>query len=188
MRRWAVILATLVAFDALWTVTILGAGRSWWWVGPALVGVTFGVQLLGSPRPGREAMVVGLGSVAGTGLDAAAVGAGVMTYRDGAVSAEFVVVFLALWVNFGATLRPALAWLWGRPALSGLLGGVGGALAYVLGARLGAIGLPEPSWRGVAWATVQYAAATPLWMLAASRFIGGGPGAARAGFPIGGPR
>ena len=41
---------------------------------------------------------------------------------------EFVILFFALWVNFGTTLRPSLAWMWHRPTLASVLGAIGGTM------------------------------------------------------------
>lgn len=167
MTRWAPILANLVLFDVLWTLAVLGAGKTWWWAAPALILVSASVQVCRSPAPGAEARLIILGAAAGVVLDCSAHALGLFRYASPS-TAQFVAVFAALWVNFGTLLRPGLRWLWRRPLLAALLGGAGGPLTYWTAARLGAIAPSEPAWRAFAWCAAQYALALPLWCAAAS--------------------
>ncbi|MDX2132695.1 MAG: DUF2878 domain-containing protein [Planctomycetota bacterium] len=162
MRRLLAIVLNVVAYDALWAVAIVGATRSWWWAGPLLIVVSAAGQLVLSPSPGREALVILAGSLVGVGLDYAALRMGLLSFDGGA--GAFVLVFFALWVNFGTTLRPSLSWMWRRPVLAAGLGAVGGPLAYWVGSRIGAIGLGERMWMTLAWVGVQYGVVLPIWM------------------------
>jgi hypothetical protein len=174
VTRWPAILANLLLFDALWTLAVLGAGRPWWWAAPALILISTTIQLRSSPAPLREAAVIFLGALAGLSLDAAARALGLFRYASGSTP-EFLIVFLALWINFGTTLRPSLRWLWPRPALAALLAAASAPLAYWLASRLGAISPQPPPWRALAWSAGQYALALPLWMLLASRLLTAAP-------------
>jgi hypothetical protein len=166
---WPRILANILAFNALWWVTMLGVGRPWWWVGPALVPLSLLAQARFSPAPRRELTLILAGAALGTLLDGASLALGFMAFSAGVP--VFALTFLALWINFGTTLRPSLAWLWRRPALAAVLGAGGGVSAYWGAAALGGVEFPAPAWRGLAWAAAQYALATPLWMFAASRVL-----------------
>lgn len=170
MTRWTLIIFNLVAFDVCWTLAMLGASRSWWWCGPLVIAASLAIQLRASPSPRREAAIIFAGALVGTLLDWTAVALGLFSH-EGRSTAAFLVIFFSLWLNFGTTLRPALRWMWRRPALAAALGGVGGPMAYWLGARLGAISITQPMALTLAWVAVQYALATPLWMRAADRFI-----------------
>ena len=55
---------------------------------------------------------------------------------------------LSLWMAFATTLNHSLRWLMTRPLAAALAGAIGGPLAYLAGARLGALALVEP-WFGL---------------------------------------
>lgn len=167
MKRWVPIAVNTVAFNALWAVIVLGAARPWWWVGPALVGLSAAAQLMiFSPRPAREAAVIAGGAMIGVGLDSAGAALGMYRYAGGSAG-EFLAVFTALWVNFGTTLRPGLSWMWRRPLVAAAFGGIGGVFSYWAAARIGAVRFDEHGWSGLWWVAAQFAVAVPAWMLAA---------------------
>lgn len=184
MSRWPAIAVNVVAFDALWTLALLGAGRPWWWVAPVAIGASAAAQVRRSPAPAREAGVILAGAAVGVALDWVGSGLGLFAYR-GQSPGEFLVVFASLWVNFGTTLRPSLSWMWRRPMLAALLGAAGGPMAYWVGSRIGAITLGESVWKPLVWVGAQYAVVLPVWMLAAARLItapaGTGPGRTEPG-------
>ena len=168
----------VAAFQALWTLAVFGAGKPWWWVAPASIGLSTAGQLRLSPSPGREAVIILAGACVGTSADCLATACGVF-HPAAASRTEFVILFFALWVNFGTTLRPSLAWMWHRPTLASVLGAIGGACTYWAGSRIGVISLAEPKWEGLAWAAAQYAIAVPGWMLAADCLIAARTGTGR---------
>jgi len=177
VTRWLVIIINLFAYDICWTLTMFGAGRSWWWVAIVVTGLSVAGQLAISPVWRREAAVVLLGALVGVVTDAIGVRLGMFSYRAGA-GVQFWIVFFALWANFGTVLRPSLSWMWNKPFLAALLGATGGPLAYWIGAKIGAIDLGTSVPTSLTWFSVQYAILTPAWMLAAQRVIGerGGQG------------
>ncbi len=170
MKRWLPIITNVVLFDALWTLAVLGAGRPWWWGAPVLILLSAVMQLRWSPAPRFEALLILLGAAAGVSLDILSNTLGLFHYSS-PYRPEFILVFFALWINFGTTLRPSFRWAWRRPVVAATLGGIGGPLAYWTAARLGAVMASEPAWRFFAWSAAQYALALPLWMLAAAALI-----------------
>lgn len=174
MSRWLAITINVVAFDALWTLSMFGAGRPWWWAAPALIVLSMVGQLRVSPSPRPEACVILGGAIIGTGLDW--LGAALGWFQNASESrAQFLIVFFMLWVNFGTTLRPSFRWMWRRPVLAAVFGMIGGPAAYWVGSRIGAITLAEPEWKGLVWVAAQYGIAIPVWMLVANRVIGEQP-------------
>jgi hypothetical protein len=129
MKRALPIILNVLAFDALWTISLLGAGKAWWWCGPCAILASFAFQLRLSPAPRREALIVLLGSALGVALDVLSHRLGLFHYRNG-FSIEFVLVFTALWINFGTTLRPSFSWMWRRPLLAACLGALAAPPAY----------------------------------------------------------
>ena len=62
---------------------------------------------------------------------------------------------LSLWAAFATTLNHSLRWVARRPLIATLLGAIGGPLAYLAGAKLGAMHIAVPQTAipviGVAW-------------------------------------
>lgn len=141
-----------------------------------LVAASTALHLRFSPCPRDEARVIAVGSVAGVLGDLAAVGLGIWQFQGEGSSAGFLLVFLALWANFGATLRISLRFLWRRPALAALLGACGAPLTYWVAHRFGAIRIAEPIGQGMAWVGVQYALSIPAWLWLARRWMPNAPG------------
>lgn len=171
MTRWLVIIINLFAYDICWTLTMFGAGRSWWWAAILVTGLSVVAQLAISPVWRKEAAVVFGGALVGVVTDVIGVRLGMFSYRAG-TGVQFWIVFFALWANFGTVLRPSLSWMWDKPLFAAILGGVGGPLAYWIGAKIGAIDLGNSVPKSLVWFGVQYAILTPAWMLAAQRIIG----------------
>lgn len=170
MKPWTLIAANILLFDALWTLAVFGAGTPWWWLAPLLIGCSAAVQLRWSPAPAAEALLILAGAAVGVTLDSVSASLGLFRYVSSSRT-EFMIVFLALWANFGTTLRPSLRWIWRRPLVGALFGALGGPLAYWTASRIGAITPIEPAWRALAWCSAQYAAAVPLWCAAAASVL-----------------
>ena len=66
----------------------------------------------------------------------------------------------ALWMNFATVLSHSLRALHGRPLLAGVLGALGGPLAYAGGARFGALSLSGPT--AIAAVGLEWLIAMPL--------------------------
>lgn len=120
-----------------WFACVLGGARHQPWLGPSIVLVLVAVHLALAKDRAREFEAVltagAVGVLAETGLH----WAGLVTY-PGAVSLPPLWI-VALWVQFGTTLRSSLGWLAGRPVLAILVGGLGGPLAFRGGESLGAV-------------------------------------------------
>ena len=52
---------------------------------------------------------------------------------------------VSLWIVFATTLNHSLRWLMRRPVAAALAGAAGGPLAYLAGAKLGALTLTTPA-------------------------------------------
>ena len=145
-RSTRLLLANIVTFQAGWFACVLGAARGYTWFGPVLVLVIATVWLLAAARPFSLALVLGLSGVVGWCWDSWLSILGFIGYAPGPLPAPFAPLWiLALWVLLGTTLDVSLRWLRGRWWLAALLGAVTGPLAYLGGARLGALQLLRPT-------------------------------------------
>lgn len=136
-------LFNFLAYQLTWFAVILGAAHDYAWVGAA---VALGVAAvhLGLRPAALEYKLIAAAVVLGLLVDTTLV----MT-RQVHFDAEILPIapywMLSLWIAFATTLNHSLRWLMLRPAAAGLLGAVGGPLAYLAGAKLGALSLSTPS-------------------------------------------
>lgn len=140
------VIANFVSFQAGWFACVLGAARGYAWFGPVLVLVIVAAWLFAAARPRSLAWVLGLGGVVGWCWDSWVSIMGFIGYAPGPLPAPFAPLWiLALWVLLGTTLDVSLRWLRGKWWLAALLGAASGPLAYLGGARLGALQLLRPT-------------------------------------------
>lgn len=140
-------LADVVAYQIGWLGCVLGAahGHAWAGVTAAVALTAFHLALVERPeRRGAELRLLAVAVVVGLLVDGTLSAIGWVRYPEGQ-PAPFLppVWMLCLWMLFATLLPGALIWLRGRPVLAGLLGALGGPLAYLAGERLGAIALAE---------------------------------------------
>ena len=158
-----------VAFQAGWFACVMGAGRDWPYLGPAVVLVLVLVHLTLTPRPTAELRLLILLAVMGTFLDSLLAASGFVTYRGGYGLNWLAPAWItALWVNFATTLHFALRWLADRLWLAGVFGALAGPLAYYAGSGLGAAELPRGGLSLLALAIV-WGAAVPFSMALSKR-------------------
>ena len=129
-----------------WWACVLAAADGRYLLGPAIVGLLLVVQTWGLPADARRRAWTGilLLGAAGTVIDSLLGVLGILDFRGASLAGLAPLWIIALWLQF-ATVLPAFAPLRSRPLVAGLLGAVGGPLAYAGGVRLGAAGFhPEP--------------------------------------------
>jgi hypothetical protein len=103
-------------------------------------------------------------------IDTSLQGVGVLAFDTGRVVPWLAPPWLiALWLQFATLLRFSLRWLDRRPALAGLLGLVGGPVAFLSGQRLGAVTFPAGTPIALAALGLVWAAVTPLLLAVAAR-------------------
>jgi hypothetical protein len=145
-RSTQLLLANIVSFQAGWFACVLGAARGYTWFGPVLVLVIAAAWLLAAARPLSLALVLVLSGVVGWCWDSWLSVLGLIGYGPGPIPAPFAPLWiLAMWVSLGTTLNVSLRWLRGQWWLAAFLGAVSGPLAYLGGARLGALQLLRPT-------------------------------------------
>lgn len=152
----------LVLYQAGWFACVLGAAHGHPIAGAALAFALTAVHVaLSRDRFAELRLVLGAG-LAGLVIDSANMHVGILRFEPsqtllGGLLAPLWIV--ALWMQFATLLRFSLSWMSGRPWLAATLGAIGGPLAFVGGARLGAAALHPDLWPSigtfaVVWATV----------------------------------
>ena len=157
------VLVNLVLFQVGWFSCVLGAAHGVDWFGPVVVAAWVSLHVALQRDRRAEAFCVVAAFVLGYATDGLLVLGGAIEFHgDSAAFEPTRGWMLALWVNLAATLRLALGWLQGRPALAAILGGVSGPAAYFSAAELDAVSIPEPVAQGLSLIAVAWAIALPI--------------------------
>lgn len=161
-----------VAFQIGWFACVLGGAHGLPWVGTTIALGLVAVHLYKSPRPRHEAALIVIAAIVGLAVDTAMIRAGWLEFSSGMVFPDTAPHWIVgLWMIFATTLNVSLRWMKKHWALAAGLGAIGGPLAYLAGAKLGAVTLTETSTALVAVGAV-WALAMPMLLLVADRFDG----------------
>lgn len=133
----------LLAFQAGWFATVLGAAKGLTWLGPVAVLCVAGLHLYMAERRGHEFRLLLAAFALGLALEHVLLHAGLIGYAG---DPDWVPLWmLALWPLFATTLNVSLAWFRPRLGLAALAGALAGPLAYAGGEGLEAITLHGPA-------------------------------------------
>lgn len=143
---WAL---NLLAFQAGWFATVLGAAHGLPWLGPIAVLAAVVLHLMLTTQRLSELKLLAVALILGLIFEQALLDAGLVSYPGDPDGVPLWM--LALWPLFATTLNVSLAWFKPRLGLAALAGTLAGPLAYASGETLGAIRLHGPA----------------LWLLAA---------------------
>lgn len=170
-----VLVVNLVLYQAGWFACVLGAAHGLPWAGALAAAAIVAVHLALAARPAPELGLIALAALAGLVFESALAASGWIRFEQGVLlegTAPYWMV--ALWAVFATTLNVSLRALREHPGWTALLGAVGAPLAYLAGARLGAMELVATSAAlvaiGLGWALL-----APLLMRAARRLDGFAP-------------
>jgi hypothetical protein len=145
-----------IAFQIGWFAAVLGAGHGMPWLSVVIIPLVLIINLVMSADWRQELIVALTAGVIGFAVDTALVSAGIFAPVPFLVPHPFSPLWMVmLWVNQATTLNSCLAWLRGRYLAGALFGAVGGPLAYLSGAKLGAATLPSTNGLfilGITWA------------------------------------
>jgi hypothetical protein len=158
-----------IAFQIGWFAAVLGAGHGMPWLGVLIVPLVLLLDLVLSADWRQELIVALAAAVMGFAVDTGLVAAGVFAPVPFLVPRPFSPLWMVmLWVNQATTLNSCMAWLRERYLAGSLFGAVGGPLAYLSGAKLGAASLP--STKGLVILGITWAVAFPA-LLAMVEFV-----------------
>lgn len=160
----------LVGYQVAWFAVVIGAGMGQPWPG-VVAALAFVAWQSWGPQRALMMRLVGVAVAAGSIIDGALASSGSLVYASPWPSPQWPPPWiLAIWAAFAVTLPRSLAFLQGRPWLATAFGAVGGPLAYLAAARMGAVVFPIPPWWGLAALAVAWAVAMPLLANCATRF------------------
>lgn len=136
------IATNILMFQAGWFACVLGAAWELPLSGTFVALLLVVLHVTFTPRATREIALIGLAAAIGLVADTLLARLGMITFANGVLLPGWTAYWmLALWIIFAATLNHSLAWLKSRLPLSAALGAIAGPLAYLAGARLGALEL-----------------------------------------------
>lgn len=174
MKFWA----NLLGYQAVWFVTVIGAGHGLWWPAVLATAIFATWQLCASDHRASDLRLLGLALFCGLCIEGGLAASGWAHYAapTPALPPGAPLWILALWAAFAMTLNHSLAYLRGRPWLALAFGAIGAPLAYLSAARgWQAVVFEPPLWRGLAWLAAGWAAALPLLCLQARRWMAAAP-------------
>jgi len=154
-------LFNVVAYQVAWFAVLIGAARGYAWAGAGVALIVCAVHVA-MRREAQELRLIAACLLLGAVVDSALASFGVVTFADWP-HAFAPYWMLSLWAAFATTLNHSLRWLMTRRAVAAGVGAVAGPLAYLTGAKLGALAIPATS--GVVliaalWAPAMFVLAT----------------------------
>ena len=166
------LLINFVAFQIGWFACVLGGANGLPWVGTGIALAIVGWHLTRAVRPQQELLLVISAAAIGILFDSTLVTLGWLAYPSGTLIAGTAPHWIvALWMLFAITLNLSLSWLKRRLPIAILFGMIGGPLAYLGGAKLGALTFLAPT-AGLIALAVGWAFFTPVLVILARRFDG----------------
>lgn len=152
-------LFNVAAYQLAWFAVLIGAARGLPWAGAAVAVVVCAAHLW-LRREAIETRLMAACLVIGAIVDSTLAVSGQVHYA--AWTLEVAPYWmLSLWLAFATTLNHSLRWLMARPFVAALVGAIGGPLAYLAGAKLGALDITTPRlalpFIGLLWAPAMFA-------------------------------
>ena len=163
------IVINLSLYEAAWLACVFGAAGGYPWLGIVVCLTAVGIHLLRTDQLQSELLLISAIVLYGATFDSLLAQSGWISYQQHFPSAAFAPLWIiGLWAAFATIVRTSLQWLKGRSVLAAALGALGGPLAYLAGARLGAIEIievwPAAVTLGLGWALLMYVLSLPQLM------------------------
>lgn len=169
------LLLTFVLAQVGWFACVLGAAHGYGFYGIAIALIITAWHVTFNPRPMPELKLVlwvGLVGLVGETLLAKT---GLLIYEGTQLYPGGTTYWLlAMWLLFGSFLNTLMRFLKGHYVWAGLLGAVGGPMAYIPGGNLGALSFTNTLYAGVAIG-VLWAIAMPLLVKLSNIYDGARP-------------
>jgi hypothetical protein len=133
-----------IAFQIGWFSAVLGAGHGMPWLGVAVIPLVLLFNLVIAADWKHELAIVAAAAFVGFAVDTGLTATGIFVPVPFLMPRPFSPLWMvALWMNQAMTLNSCMAWLRGRYLAGALFGAIGGPLAYLSGAKLGAASIPS---------------------------------------------
>jgi len=137
-------LFNFVAYQLAWFACVLGAAHDLAWAGTLFAVAVAALHLALRRDPAELRLVVSAAAI-GFLVDSALARAQFVEFASADWTGWAPIWMVSLWMAFATTLNHSLRWLASRPWVAALAGAIGGPLAYLAGAKLGALTLAAPT-------------------------------------------
>ena len=171
------VVINFILFQIGWFACVIGAAKQMPWLGVIVVAAIVAWHLSQAIQPKLEVYLIVITIIIGAIYDQTMLQNNLLTYQAHGWSTSLTPAWiLALWAEFATILNVSLRWMkniksWGKWLIALLFGAIGGPLAYIAAARLGAVQLDNLplSYVGLSlgWAII-----TPLLLKLSERFDG----------------
>ncbi len=166
------IIINFVLFQIGWFACVLGAAKQMPWLGVIVVFAIVVWHFSHAKQPKNELYLLILTLLIGAIYDQSMLQNDLITYQAHGWSNALVPAWiLALWAEFATILNVSLRWMRNRTVIAVLFGAIGGPLAYIGAARLGAVTLNALPLSYVAL-SIGWAIITPLLLKLSERYDG----------------
>ena len=136
---FAVKAINFILFQSVWLITVIGAARGLTWPGIIAIATFTIIHGYTAPKPLRDFQLLVIAVVIGFICDSVIVSSGFLqvttTFPLEAIAPLWMLV---LWANLALAINHCLGWLHHREWLAAAFGAIGGPVAYLGGAALGA--------------------------------------------------
>ena len=137
-------ICNFVAYQLAWFACVLGAAHDLAWLGAAFA-LTVAAAHLALRPAAIEIRLIAVAAAVGFVVDSVLVRSDLVEFASARWAGWAPYWMVSLWVAFATTLNHSLRWLAQRPAVATLCGAIGGPLAYLAGAKLGALTIATPA-------------------------------------------
>lgn len=170
MQRSVVI--NFILYQIGWFACVIGAAKNQPWFGVLVVLAIVSWHLTQAEQPKRELALIFVVLIIGGTFDQILLNHQLISYQShGWMNSVVPVWILALWAEFVTILNVSLRWMRDRWLVAILFGAVGGPLAYMGAAKLGAVTLNVAPISYLAL-SIGWAILTPLILKLSARFDG----------------
>ena len=166
------IIINFILFQIGWFACVVGAAKQMPWLGAIVVLAIVIWHLSQAKQAKLEVYLLILTLIIGTIYDQTMLQNHLLTYQAHGWNNSLTPAWiLALWAEFATILNVSLRWMRGRWLIAILFGAIGGPLAYIGAAKLGAVSLDVIPLSYVAL-SMGWAIITPLLLKLSERFDG----------------
>src|SRR6185436_11561203 len=132
----------ILAYQVAWFACVLSVARGVPWIGAATALTVVVAHVALVDKRTAELKLIGAAVIVGLLVDTALLRSDALHFVSTTWPEGFAPYWmLSLWAAFATTLNHSLHWIARRPLIATLLGTIGGPLAYLAGAKLGALHL-----------------------------------------------
>jgi hypothetical protein len=166
------VIINFVLFQAAWFACVLGAANDMPWLGVIATVFVIAWHLNQAKEAKPEAILLIITLFIGAMFDQLMLSANLIHYESHGWSDALVPAWiLALWAGFVTALNVSLRWMQAKWLVAILFGAIGGPLAYMGAARLGAVTLNIYPQSYLAL-SIGWAILTPVLLMLAKRYDG----------------